>query len=153
MAVLELPQEQKDLIEEIARFRNGLEPIERQILDAVVKQGCEPNETRIPQSQGDDPPGEDDVARLVAKIEAFEETLPGDHRQLLDEILAAGSHDQMDVEAHRTVIWRAEGGSGPAFWVLYMGWCQGEWGVGANLSYAPYWWTGFTWGEYECWKW
>jgi hypothetical protein len=152
MAVQELPQEQKQLIEELARFRNGLEPLQRQIVDAVVHEACEPSGQEAARP-GDGAPNEDDVAALVAKIEAFEETLPGDHRRLLDEILTAGSNEQMDVEAHRTVIWRAEGGSGPAFWVLYLGWCQGEWGAGANLSYAPYWWTGFTWGEYECWKW
>jgi hypothetical protein len=147
MAVQELDKEQKELIENLADFRTKLEPLERQILDLVVHEACEPS-GRAAAQPGDGAPSEAEVAQLVEKIQAFERTLPAEGRQLLDEILAAGSHELAEVEAHRTVLWRLEGGSGPLFWASYYVMCPTD-----LLSYTPYWWTGFTWGMYECWNW
>lgn len=48
MAVQELNRDQQELVERIARFREGLEPIERQILDTVVCRACEPSEEAAP---------------------------------------------------------------------------------------------------------
>lgn len=151
MAVQELPKEQKEFIDELARFRNRLEPLERQILDSVVRQACEPNGKQVERRPADGRPSEDEVGRLVAKIEALEATLPDEQRRLLDEMLTEGSHDEIDVEAHSTLLWRVGGGAGPVFWAEYGFECAVV--DGGSLTYTPNWWTGGMWGTYECWKW
>jgi hypothetical protein len=150
MAVQELPQEQRQFIKELVRFRNGLEPPERQILDSVVHQACEPAETETaPPSEG--LPIEAEVARLVEKIEAFERTLRVDQRGLLDSILALGSHQDMDVEPHEQLLWSRWGGVGPGFWFWY--WDDCTFAGGDRLEYLPDWWSAGLAGTYRCWKW
>jgi hypothetical protein len=151
MAVQELPREQKQLIEGLARFRNGLEPLERQILDTVVRQACEPNGPQAAQPAAGAAPTEDEVARLVEKIEGFEETLPDDRRRLLDEVLSSGSHNEADVEAHG-LLWSRWGGLGPVFWAVYGVECSND--GGSYLEFNPDYWHYFgTAGWYKCWKW
>jgi hypothetical protein len=151
MAVQELPQEQQQLAEELARFRNRLEPLERRILDSVVRQACEPGEPQVAQPEADQAPSEEDVAQLVEKIDAFEQTLPADQRRLLDSILAQGSHKDSEVEPH-TLLWAYWGGAGPAFWAVFAIQCAND--GGTSLQYQPDWWHYWgTFGEYRCWKW
>jgi hypothetical protein len=149
MAVQEVPQEQRELIEELARFRAGLEPLEREILDAVVHEACEPSGVHAAKP-GDGAPSEDDRARLVDKIQAFERTLPDERRQMLDAILAQGGGAEADVEAHRQLLWARWGGVGPAFWVLYGAQCGS---AGGSLEYVADWWSGGLSGTYQCWIW
>jgi hypothetical protein len=150
MAVQELPREQKELIEALVRFRSGLEPLERQFLDSVVHQACEPGESAALPTGG--LPAEAAVERLVKKIETFEGTLPVEQRSLLDAILARGSRRDIDVEAHAQLLWSRWGGVGPGFWFWY--WDDCSFAGGDRLDYLPDWWHfGGLAGTYQCWKW
>jgi hypothetical protein len=152
MATLELPRRQQELIEKLARFRNGLEPLERQILDAVVRQACEPgDQPEAARPPRDGAPSEADVAHMVGKIEKFAETLSAEQRELFEELLTSGSHAKPDVEAHQEVLWAYVGGVGPLCWAVYL---QACWDSGGNsIEYLPAWWSGGTVGIYRCWKW
>jgi hypothetical protein len=152
MATRELPVKQQELIVELARFRNGLAPMQQQILDAVVRQACEPRDDP-PEAPGpsDGAPSEADVAHLVEEIDTFARALPDEEHQLLDELLVSGSHGKPDVEAHQEVIWSYIGGVGPLCWAIYL---QACWDSGGNsIEYLPAWWSGGTVGVYRCWKW
>jgi hypothetical protein len=101
----------------MARFRKGLEPIERQILDTVVGRAREPSQEAAPVAVR--VPAEPEVARLVEKIKAFEDRLPEGQCEFFDAVLTEAQASRSDVEAHRQLLWSRWDGIGPAFWVLY----------------------------------
>jgi hypothetical protein len=149
MAVKEISQaDKKELIRRLAEFRNGLEPLEQQLLDSIVKRAFETSDSSGVVPTGNGGTSEDDVAGLAAKLSAFEQPLPDEQRALLDALLAKGSHDEPEVEGHIYAAWSTSD------WIwnfdYYTELCVVNGGIGVTAS--PYWWQpGYS--QFTCWRW
>jgi hypothetical protein len=92
----------------LADFRNGLEPRERVLIDAVVY-GAFGSPSEATGQSSSELPSEEEAEALVAKLKAFEETLSPEEQQVVGAVLAKGARPNDEVEAHSTLLWHAYG--------------------------------------------
>lgn len=127
----------REVVRKLAEFRNGLDEREQLLIDALVLAGLGAAPEAPDQSDCAALPDEDEAGALVAKVNAFKESLSPQERQLVDVLLMKGSHEGAEVNAHNYLV---DFGYGDVSWEPAMYYqCVNQGAVAADFALAPLW--------------
>jgi hypothetical protein len=139
---------QRAVLEKLAGFRSGLEESGQRMLDSIVVRAFDAGGDGLAGPGSLVPADEHEIEALADSLSDFERELPADQRVLLGALLAKGSHDESEVEAHIYAAWSVSDWT----WnfAAYNYACQGAGGVGVTA--VPYWWNP-SYSQFTCWRW
>jgi hypothetical protein len=138
----------REVLEKLAEFRSGLDETKHRMVDSIVVRALGEGGDGAAGPDAHAPVDEQDVNELAEALERFEATLPADQRELLEALLAKGSHEESEVEGHIYAAWTVSD------WTwnygVYSTACQMGGGIGVTAS--PYWWNP-SYSQFTCWRW